>query len=362
MGCITSIVKKPNPNPGTDITTKKEEAASSQRIEKDIKDDKKQRNSTFKLLLLGPGESGKSTIFNQLKLLHAEGFTDGEKKYMKRAIQTNLLTAIQGLISGAKKLEIPYENPENEARGMKVLSTKDVNNINEIKEDIATLWSDQGIRQAYTRSNKFQLIDQAKYFLDSADHFCDPDFMPSEDDIIHCRAKTAAIVEMEITLDNTSLRVIDVGGQRNERKKWIHCFEEVTAVVYVTSLSEYDQTLFEDNKTNRMEESLRLFAEICTSIWFKSTYIIIFFNKYDIFKEKIQRVDPKDYCFPDYTGGKNEVAALEYIKKQFLSKNTLSNRTIFTKEICAIEKTDVDLVFKCVKNAIVQKNVENIFT
>jgi hypothetical protein len=53
--------------------------------------------------------------------------------------------------------------------------------------------------------------------------------------------------------------VIDVGGQRNERKKWIHCFEDVTAIIFIASLSEYDSLLFEDNSTNRMHEALDLF-------------------------------------------------------------------------------------------------------
>ena len=54
----------------------------------------------------------------------------------------------------------------------------------------------------------------------------------------------------------------DVGGQRNERRKWIHCFEDVTAVIFVAAISEYDQKLFEDGATNRMVEALELFEEV----------------------------------------------------------------------------------------------------
>ena len=49
----------------------------------------------------------------------------------------------------------------------------------------------------------------------------------------------------------------DVGGQRNERKKWIHCFDGVTAVIFVVGLSEYDQALLEDDSANRMVSNLR---------------------------------------------------------------------------------------------------------
>lgn len=95
--------------------------------------------------------------------------------------------------------------------------------------------------------------------------------------------------------------MVDVGGQRNERRKWIHVFDSVTAIIFVTSLSEYDMVLEEDETMNRMRESMLLFDEICNCRYFKETSIIIFFNKRDLFAEKIKKTDLK-VCFPDYTG------------------------------------------------------------
>ena len=84
--------------------------------------------------------------------------------------------------------------------------------------------------------------------------------------------------------------MVDVGGQRNERKKWIHCFEGVTAVIFVAAISEYDQVLYEDGQTNRMVEALKLFEETCGLKWFVDTSFILFLNKRDLFDEKIKRV------------------------------------------------------------------------
>ncbi len=41
--------------------------------------------------------------------------------------------------------------------------------------------------------------------------------------------------------------MFDVGGQRSERKKWIHCFENVTSIIFCVALSEYDQVLLEES-------------------------------------------------------------------------------------------------------------------
>ena len=72
------------------------------------------------------------------------------------------------------------------------------------------------------------------------------------------------IIALVIIL-NMSIRVTDVGGQRGERRKWIHCFTEVDAILYVAALSEYDQVLLEDSTKNRMKESLELFRNVSTT-------------------------------------------------------------------------------------------------
>lgn len=95
--------------------------------------------------------------------------------------------------------------------------------------------------------------------------------------------------------------MFDVGGQRSERKKWIHCFEGVTAIIFCVALSGYDLVLAEDEEMNRMIESMKLFDSICNSKWFVETSIILFLNKKDLFEEKIPR-SPLTICFPEYTG------------------------------------------------------------
>ena len=94
-----------------------------------------------------------------------------------------------------------------------------------------------------------------------------------------------------------SFTITDVGGQRNERRKWIHSFEGVTAVIFVAALNHYSAVLFEDESKNAMIESIELFYEICNSKWFKKTEIILFLNKDDLFRELILNDIALGTCF-----------------------------------------------------------------
>lgn len=68
------------------------------------------------------------------------------------------------------------------------------------------------------------------------------------------RVKTTGITETTFVIGDLRYRMFDVGGQRSERKKWIHCFENVTAIIFLVAISEYDQVLIEDETVVRQEE------------------------------------------------------------------------------------------------------------
>jgi guanine nucleotide-binding protein G(o) subunit alpha len=114
----------------------------------------------------------------------------------------------------------------------------------ELLDAMKKLWNDNGVQQCFNRSNEYQLNDSAKYFLDKLDEIGSPQYLPSTQDILRTRVKTTGIVEINFTFKDLNFRVFDVGGQRSERKKWIHCFEDVTAIIFIVALSEYDQVKF----------------------------------------------------------------------------------------------------------------------
>ncbi|XP_050716975.1 guanine nucleotide-binding protein G(o) subunit alpha [Eriocheir sinensis] len=226
----------------------------------------------------------------------------------------------------------------------------------ELLSAMKRLWADTGVQECFGRSNEYQLNDSAKYFLDDLDRLGAKEYQPTEQDILRTRVKTTGIVEVHFSFKNLNFKLFDVGGQRSERKKWIHCFEDVTAIIFCVAMSEYDQVLHEDETTNRMQESLKLFDSICNNKWFGETSIILFLNKKDLFEEKIKR-SPLTICFPEYTGSMEYNDASAYIQAQFEAKNKSTNKEIYCHMTCATDTTNIQFVFDAVTDVIIANNL-----
>ena len=185
--------------------------------------------------------------------------------------------------------------------------------------------------------------------------------MPSDQDVLRSRVKTTGITETTFIIGELTYRMFDVGGQRSERKKWIHCFENVTTILFLVAISEYDQLLFEDETVNRMQEALTLFDSICNSRWFIKTSIILFLNKIDRFKEKLP-VSPMSQYFPDYEGGSDYAAACDYILNRFVSLNQAETKQIYTHFTCATDTTQIRFVMAAVNGMFVYCRFRSLFS
>jgi hypothetical protein len=155
--------------------------------------------------------------------------------------------------------------------------------------------------------------------------------------------------------------MFDVGGQRNERRKWIHCFDNVTAVIFVTAISEFDQVLYEDENTNRMDEALILFDQICNHPSFKKTSMILFLNKRDLMEEKLKKKDMT--CWRENTRacGQDYDKCLAYLKKEYMLKNNSpESRQVYAHATCATDTTNVSFVMESVFDVILKENLRKL--
>jgi len=121
-------------------------------------------------------------------------------------------------------------------------------------------------------------------------------------------------------------------------------------------MSEYDLNLYEDDRTNRMHESLKLFKEIANTKWFLNTSMILFLNKKDLFQEKIKKVD-LTVAFPEYKGGLDYGKAAAYIRTIFLAQNENPKKQVYVHETCATDTNNVAVVFNAVRDTVLNQTL-----
>ncbi|XP_046963028.1 G protein alpha q subunit isoform X5 [Vanessa cardui] len=366
----------------------KEQKRINQEIERQLRKDKRDARRELKLLLLGTGESGKSTFIKQMRIIHGSGYSDDDKRGFIKLVYQNIFMAMQSMIRAMDLLKIQYGNSSNEEKA-ELISSIDYESVTTFEspyvEAIKGLWADSGIQECYDRRREYQLTDSAKYYLQEIDRVAAPNYLPTEQDILRVRVPTTGIIEYPFDLEEIRfshwlfkdsgagclqcckgkssmlpIRMVDVGGQRSERRKWIHCFENVTSIIFLVALSEYDQILFESENENRMEESKALFKTIITYPWFQHSSVILFLNKKDLLEEKIMYSHLVDY-FPEYDGPKcDPVPAREYILQKYLKENPDPDRQCYSHFTTATaleifkDTENIKLVFCAVKDTIMQ--------
>jgi GTPase SAR1 family protein len=339
-----------------------EESNKNAEIEKELAASKQASSKEVKLLLLGAGESGKSTFVKQMKQIYLGGFTKEELLSWKEMVQDNLVTAMAALVDACGKLGIPFDEKNQAtaaafAEGNYGAMPGAYSRNAAIPSMLEQLWTDSGIQAALGRAAEFQLIDSTGYLFENISRIHSPNYVPTFEDVIRVRSRTTGIVETQFSAGGLNFRMFDVGGQRNERKKWIHCFDNVTAVLFLVGTSEYDQVLFEDHSMNRVQESLELFSNIVSLQYFDKASFILFMNKQDLFEAKLKKV-PLTVTFPEYTG--TTIAAAKKFMLNEYTKRAPVGKTIYSHWTSATETDNVAIVFDAARNTIVTSNLQNL--
>ncbi|KAI8607599.1 guanine nucleotide binding protein, alpha subunit [Chytriomyces sp. MP71] len=260
MGCASSTVEN------ADLAV----AVASKEIDRALYAERKalETQKVVKLLLLGTGEAGKSTILKQMKIIYGSGFTEDDLRIYRSAIIMNAVHCTKALISGMDQLEIPYgfipPTPDEiksflstpsedlfraEQQGAPMQQEDSV--PSEKREAMQTLWRDSGVQYCASRGKEFQLMESCPYLMNHLARICHPSYAPTETDILSMRVMTTSISETRFLVKNVTYRVFDVGGQRSQRKKWAPLFDDVDAIIFVAAIGQYDQVCYEARDTNR---------------------------------------------------------------------------------------------------------------
>ena len=327
-----------------------EELAQQRRnraIDNQLKRDFGADSEIIKLLLLGAGESGKSTIFKQMKLLYGEekSFSSQKRKAMVGVIHGNIISSMQTLINYS---HVFGDSSNGEAKEGVEVGPHPICPVAEAKQFaegytdklnaeggqlIKKLWADDKIQNTYAARSKFQLTDSTAYYFNKIEEVTAED-LPSDADILRSRVRTSGIVEEKYNIEGVTFSMYDVEASATSAKSGFTA-SRTSPQSSSSRPCRRDQVLYEDENTNRMQEAINLFGQICNEDWFRDTSIILFMNKMDLFEEKIKTVNPKDVTAPDgskpwddFTGELGDVqAGLDYFGQKFLAMNMAPETT-----------------------------------
>lgn len=328
-------------------------------------------NAKFKFLLLGAGESGKTTLFKQMKINYAKDYSESslidEKERIIRAFLQSFGDFV-GAIKG-KYGNISDDTELNETVEACFPKKQSILKFNKnLVEVIPKIWNSERGQKVWEQHASHQITDSLEYFCEDFNRISDDYYNPTEEDYLKCRITTAGIEEQTFIYRRVAIYVIDVGGQRAERPKWVNCFDGVNSVLYVAAMSEFDQKLFEDNTVDRYAETKELFGKTLRFLPLRKLPFVLFLNKQDLLIDKLQKLEKRgenlDKYFPslnlgtDYTNAVDKVQ--EYMKNELLSVTEEKSR-IITHYVTATDKDTFRKVFKAAAQIVLKKAITSHF-
>lgn len=343
------------------------ETQASYDIDKDLKKQQATLRKQVKVLLLGAGESGKSTFLKQMRIIHGSGYEMQELVMCRVPILHNIVRNIKTILQGRQTLGIPWkgEDLEEESQLLMDYSAKTELDAQIFEEEyyllIKKLWQDETIKDVFHRRRELQLNDNAEYFFENLDRISNQKLNPNQQDLLRLRKKTTGIKEEVYEIKGVPFHMVDVGGQRLQRHKWFKCFDQsVTSVLFLVASSAYDQVIVEDKKTPRLEESCNIFDTIVNNKCFKDVSIILFLNKTDLLHKKLEHSDFKSYM-PNFRGNAQDIKDVQgYLLDMFDNVRRNRDRALFHHFTTATDTENIKYVFAAVKDTILQNNLRQL--
>lgn len=172
--------------------------------------------------------------------------------------------------------------------------------------------------------------------MDNLERIVQPNYIPSTEDILHSRRVTTGIhkitfrVKIPLNLGGgeQEFHMYDVGGQRDQRNKWIQAFEGIQVVLFLISCGDFDQMLREDPEQNRLQEALNLFRGVWQNRFLASAGLIVFLNKQDIMERKIRSGKNIADYFPEFEEFRRSPQAESYFDQCDWTKKFIKQKLI----------------------------------
>jgi signal recognition particle receptor subunit beta len=324
----------------------------------------------IKVLLLGAEESGKTTIYTQMDFIMNPHYSIEDDDLLSHIwaaqIITNIMTCLAKLSKACVDQGLTFHSQSNLLYAKLLMESVDNKAYsispkqfytNLMQESAIRLWEDETIktqfekaflteRAQFERQYNYSIPDGIEWFLNDLKRIT-PNFVPSNEDAIHCRKKTTGFWQKDWRTNGVKLMLVDVGGNRKERVKYANTVEDLLGIdvlVFVVSASDYDQVCTEDHKVNRMEESLDYFEEYTNNPLFADDVpVFILLNKTDVLQKKLSAGISPQWHFKDYDQElANDLdATCEFIKDKFVARMGGNKDRVQVLQTCAVDKESI---------------------
>ncbi|KAN0043465.1 hypothetical protein ACTA71_011124 [Dictyostelium dimigraforme] len=319
-------------------------------IDKSIKEHRSIRDGEIQVLIYGQKKSGVTTFFKNFMNFSDDPISPDELKSYRNLVYKTIILQLKQLINLSNNLDIKLENDHmNKSNLILELDCDNLLWTKEIGENCLELWNDFGIQKIF--ENQYNC--SFGYFFDNLNRISEENYTPTIEDVMNIKLSRNGIIETNFSFSGVNIKMIDIGIQNSTSKKWINCFGDICAIIYIIDISVYD--LIDNNEDsssiNKLDKSLNDFKDIINSKLLSYCGMVVYFNKKDIFREKLNTVPFETYD-KEYTGKNDFESTTNFIKNKILSFNPNPNKKIFfiikeelQAEICMV-------TFKIIKDIV----------
>ncbi|KAI0296323.1 guanine nucleotide binding protein, alpha subunit [Multifurca ochricompacta] len=268
-----------------------------------------------------------------------------------------------------------------------------VHTLESCRNSMNRLWKDEWVRRRLVEK-RVRLQESSGFYLDEIERITAKMYAPTDEDVLKARLKTVGVVEHSFTINMGSIRgnsnwvIYDVGGSRSQRHAWAPFFQDVNAIIFLAPISAFDQVLTEvrarpsrlylsatalipnclvsqDSRVNRLEDSLLLWRAVVSNKLLEKVPIVLFLNKCDLLREKIEAgVQLKNHLLT-YGDRPNEYEPVsKYLRNKFglLHNQNSSNRDreLFIHFTAVIDKAKTAQIITSVREAILRINLKTL--
>jgi GTPase SAR1 family protein len=157
------------------------------------------------------------------------------------------------------------------------------------------------------------------YVLEHLERLKDPSWVPTNDDILFARSRTTGFSTTSFKIGSRTWTVIDVGGQKVERKKWIHARGmEIDALIYFCPIGDFCVKADDDENKHKVQEALEVWDEVMNGEGLGGIPVILFFNKKDLLETRLKQNSVKNFI-PGFEGANEYQPVIDFAKKKCAS-------------------------------------------